>query len=318
MQPCRRPPLAHLQGTSPDVLHEVVVAKDSYETPLWFWSHYVKSEALTVDVHASAFNAVAPRYITKADDPASLDEPLPRAQKMALGLLVPSLSLASCDVVIVAVIVAVIVIVTVVSSPSCHLRATGCTASSCGSTLRTGASARASNQRWRAACARCASAGAGWWHCCPLLFQDAVSSSASNSLRLRRVLKLRRLSCRFHTYVQHAHEVHYLRDKVAFLNPFMGKQGEHQTPLIVAIWRAGAPSEVPPRWSASLAAPSRSQSSADLLRVRRCRACGKWRLLPRHQATESAAGAFECCELWDERRASCASCGAGHVVCSWV
>ena len=287
VQPCRRPPLAHLQGASPDVLHEVVVAKDSYETPSWVWSHYVKSEALTVDVHASAFNAVAPRYITKADDPASLDEPLPRAKKLALGLSVPpSLSLAPC-----------------VSSPSCHLRATGCTASGCGSTLRTGASARASNRRWRAACARCASAGAGWWHCCPsTLSRRGELSSASNSLRLRRVLTLRRFSFRFHTYVQHAHEVHYLRDKVAFLNPFMGKQGEYQTPLIVATWRAGAPSEVPPRWSASLAAPSPSQSPADLLRVRRCRACGKWRLLPRHQATEPAAGAFECRELWDARR----------------
>ena len=176
VQPCRRPPLAHLQGASPDVLHEVVVAKDSYETPSWVWSHYVKSEALTVDVHASAFNAVAPRYITKADDPASLDEPLPRAKKLALGLSVPpSLSLAPC-----------------VSSPSCHLRATGCTASGCGSTLRTGASARASNRRWRAACARCASAGAGWWHCClSTLSRRGELSSASNSLRLRRVLTLR-------------------------------------------------------------------------------------------------------------------------------
>jgi hypothetical protein len=76
------PTLQHLQGASPDVLHEVVVAKDSYETPSWVWSHYVKSEALTVDVHASAFNAVASRYITKADDPWSLDEPPPRAKKV--------------------------------------------------------------------------------------------------------------------------------------------------------------------------------------------------------------------------------------------
>ena len=146
------PTLQHLQGASPDVLHEVVVAKDSYETPSWVWSHYVKSEALTVDVHASAFNAVASRYITKADDPWSLDEPPPRAKKVGAWPLSPHapLSLASC-----------------VSLPSCHLRATGCTASGCGSTLRTGASARASSRRWRAACARCASAGAGWWHCCP-------------------------------------------------------------------------------------------------------------------------------------------------------
>ena len=79
------------------MLHEVVVAKDSYETPSWVWSHYVKSEALTVDVHASAFNAVAPRYITKADGPASLDEPLPRAKKVgAWPLSPPSRSLASC------------------------------------------------------------------------------------------------------------------------------------------------------------------------------------------------------------------------------
>ena len=67
------------------------------------------------------------------------------------------------------------------------------------------------------------------------------------------------------------------------------------------------------RWQLRWWCPS--QSPADLLRVRRCRACSKWRLLPRHQATEPPAGAFECCELWDERRASC---GAGHVVCSWV
>ena len=101
-------------------------------------------------------------------------------------------------------------------------------------------------------------------------------------------------SHRFHAYVQHADEVHYLRDKVAFLNPFMGAQGEYQTPLIVVIWRPGPPPEVAPRWSASPASPSPSPPAADLLRVRRCRACGKWRLLPRHQTIEPAAGAFEC------------------------
>jgi len=241
-QPCRRPPLAHLQGASPDVLHEVVVAKDSYETPSWVWSHYVQSEALTVDVHASAFNAVAPRYITKADDPASLDE------MHGVGLWLNPAYGSKCK----------------------------------GIEPTLARCVRAVRER-------------GCW--------------------LVALLPLYSFKTWFHTYVQHAHEVHYLRDKVAFLNPFMGKQGEYQTPLIVAIWRAGIPSEVPPRWSASLAAPSPCQSPADLLRVRRCRACGKWRLLPRHQATEPAAGAFECCELWDERRASC---GAGHVVCSWV
>ena len=55
------------------MLHELVVAKDSYETPAWVWAHYVQSEDLTVDVNSSAFNAVTPRYITAADGPDSLD-----------------------------------------------------------------------------------------------------------------------------------------------------------------------------------------------------------------------------------------------------
>ena len=303
-QPCRRPPLAHLQGASPDVLHEVVVAKDSYETPSWVWSHYVQSEALTVDVHASAFNAVAPRYITKADDPASLDEPLPRAKKLALGFSVPPPSVWPLVSRRPAAIFA---------PQDARRRAV---AQPCVREQVQGHRTDAGALRARGARARVLAGGTA----APLLFQDVVSSlllqtPCACTVCLHRVLTLRHFSFRFHTYVQHAHEVHYLRDKVAFLNPFMGKQGEHQTPLIVAIWRAGIPSEVPPRWSASLAAPSPSQSPADLLRVRRCRACGKWRLLPRHQATEPAAGAFECRELWDARRASC---DAGHVVCSWV
>ena len=55
------------------MLHEAVVAKDSYETPAWLFEYYVKREALTVDVSASALNAVAPKYITAADSPSELD-----------------------------------------------------------------------------------------------------------------------------------------------------------------------------------------------------------------------------------------------------
>ena len=63
------------------MLHELVVAKDCYETPAWVWSYYVRNQELTVDVHASAFNAVAPRYLTAADGVDALDEPVPRARK---------------------------------------------------------------------------------------------------------------------------------------------------------------------------------------------------------------------------------------------
>lgn len=106
---------------------------------------------------------------------------------------------------------------------------------------------------------------------------------------------------------------------MAFLNPYMGQQGEYQTPLIVAIWRPGAVPTAPPRWEASTATeqPRRGalRDPADLLRLRRCCVCRAWRLLPRHQVDEPADGQFECGLLRDERRASCT---AGHVVCSWT
>ena len=50
--------------------------------------------------------------------------------------------------------------------------------------------------------------------------------------------------------MQCANEVHYLKEKVSFLNPYMGVQGEYQTPLIIAIWRPGAVPSAPPRWEA--------------------------------------------------------------------
>jgi hypothetical protein len=113
----------------------------------------------------------------------------------------------------------------------------------------------------------------------------------------------------FHTSVQQAHEVHYLRDKAAFLNPFMSEQGEYIAPLIVAIWRSGQPPDEAPRWAPSAAqppSPDALASPADQIRVRRCRRCAAWWLLPRHQVDEPAEGAFECGSIRDTRRASCA------------
>ena len=55
------------------LLHELVVAKDNYETPAWIWKHYVARESLTVDVQASALNAGAPTYVNPADPTTALD-----------------------------------------------------------------------------------------------------------------------------------------------------------------------------------------------------------------------------------------------------
>ena len=58
---------------APGLLHEIVVAKDSYETPAWLWRHYVERESLTVDANATASNAVTPTYLTAADPPTALE-----------------------------------------------------------------------------------------------------------------------------------------------------------------------------------------------------------------------------------------------------
>ena len=127
--------------------------------------------------------------------------------------------------------------------------------------------------------------------------------------------------------MQRAHEVHYLRHKVSFTNPFMeGELGDYIGSLIVVIWRPGPiPSEAP-RWQASEAQPKKQESlqSEQALHVRRCVACGKWRLLPRHQPDVwSAAGeqspaaetpAFRCASILDDRRNTCEG---PQPVCTW-
>ena len=123
----------------------------------------------------------------------------------------------------------------------------------------------------------------------------------------------------FHRYVMSAHEVHYLRHKVTFSNPFMaGRLNESFSPQIVAIWRPGVPPVAPPFWVASDAVQPVGSPSREFLRVRRCCRCGKWRLLPRHQVelggTAAPAAPFECARLCDASRNSCE---APQPVCSW-
>lgn len=120
--------------------------------------------------------------------------------------------------------------------------------------------------------------------------------------------------------------MHYLRSAVSFGNPFMDTApGDYVGSIFVAIWRPGPAPAQPPRWRESPAVrPARAVCGAggaepevELLRVRRCSACRKWRLLPRHQAEGAWAGAgghFECSALADRRHASCS---APQLVFTW-
>ena len=113
--------------------------------------------------------------------------------------------------------------------------------------------------------------------------------------------------------MQRAHEVHYLVDKVAFSNPYMDQLGEYERPMLVAIWRPGPRPAEPPRWqSCGAQPPSRSAAPdpADRLRVRRCSACGAWRLLPRYSEL-APTDSFKCSVLGE------ASCASPHAACSW-
>ena len=53
----------HIVGDSPDLIHEQVVAKDSYETPAWIFEYFVAREHLSVDINSSAFNTVLSQYV---------------------------------------------------------------------------------------------------------------------------------------------------------------------------------------------------------------------------------------------------------------
>ena len=235
----------------PALLHETIVVKDNYETPVWVAQHYIAAESLEVDVHASALNALAPLYVTAADGEAAIAAL--RGQRLWLN---PAYG-ARC-----------IGIEPALRRLMGAVRVRGCTL-----------------------VALLPAVNFGTW---------------------------------FHEFVQQAHEVHYLRDKVGFLNPYMdGVLGEYIPPLLVAIWRPGPPPASPPVWQASEArrpeAAAQRAGPADLLRVRRCTGCGVWRLLPRHQVEsvggEGAAGAgFRCEQLADGRRNWC---GGPHVVCTW-
>ena len=101
-----------------------------------------------------------------------------------------------------------------------------------------------------------------------------------------------------------ADEVHYLRDRLAFTNPFMHfVNSDYMYPFVLAVWRSAEPPCTTPPWlplSLERAPPS---DAAQRLRLRRCTVCGKHRMLPRYQAEPAAP--FICASLADPRYARC-------------
>ena len=103
-----------------------------------------------------------------------------------------------------------------------------------------------------------------------------------------------------------ADELYYLRDKVCFANPFVAGGGsDYFTSMALVVW-GPAPAAEKPALTPLVLPRVEEGDPAQLLRVRRCADCGKYRLLPRHQA-EPAGGAFVCARLGDPRFASCAA-----------
>lgn len=95
----------------------------------------------------------------------------------------------------------------------------------------------------------------------------------------------------------------YLRDKVRFTNPFLDEvSGDYMFSFVLVVWEA-APSEVSPIMQPLDLPRAEASDPAQLLRVRRCGVCGKYRILPRYQS--DPVGKFVCASLADTRFASC-------------
>eukprot|EP00308_Calcidiscus_leptoporus_P022382 CAMPEP_0119367840 /NCGR_PEP_ID=MMETSP1334-20130426/14572_1 /TAXON_ID=127549 /ORGANISM="Calcidiscus leptoporus, Strain RCC1130" /LENGTH=343 /DNA_ID=CAMNT_0007384337 /DNA_START=113 /DNA_END=1141 /DNA_ORIENTATION=+ len=110
----------------------------------------------------------------------------------------------------------------------------------------------------------------------------------------------------WHTFVMRAESVHFLTEKVHFLNPLLDAvPSDYMFPLVLVVWEPAPPIGI--AVFKSLALPRAGVSDpGQLLRVRRCCVCSKFRVLPRHQA-EPPGERFTCGDLADPRFASCAS-----------
>ena len=101
----------------------------------------------------------------------------------------------------------------------------------------------------------------------------------------------------------HADVIYYLRSKVRFGNPFLDSvDAEYMYSFVLVLWE---PERAPaaPLWHPLELPRDAPSDPAQLLRVRRCSLCGKYRVLPRYQPEPS--GVFTCGALADARVAAC-------------
>ena len=102
-----------------------------------------------------------------------------------------------------------------------------------------------------------------------------------------------------------ADAVYYFRSKVRFTNPFFEEvSSDYFYSFVLAVWEPTLAPSTPTLQP--LVLPRVEESDwAQLLRIRRCTCCGKYRILPRYQAEPEVP--FECRALADSRVASCAA-----------
>ena len=103
-----------------------------------------------------------------------------------------------------------------------------------------------------------------------------------------------------------ADAVYYLRSKVRFSNPFFDEVGsDYFYSFVLAVWEP-TPAPTTPTLQPLVLPRVEGSDRAQLLRIRRCIRCGKYRVLPRYQA-EQPEVPFECGALADSHVASCAA-----------
>ena len=110
----------------------------------------------------------------------------------------------------------------------------------------------------------------------------------------------------WHDHVMRADAVYYLREKVRFTNPFLDEvRGDYFYSFVLVRWEA-QPATTPAAMQPLEFCHEASDvepDAAQLLRIRRCCACGKYRVLPRYQPEPPQP--FDCGALADTRFASC-------------
>lgn len=102
-----------------------------------------------------------------------------------------------------------------------------------------------------------------------------------------------------------ASQIYYLREKVRFTNPFLNDvPADYYYSFVLVKWESLPAAEQRPWLPLDLPRVA-ANDPAQLLRVRRCTSCGKYRVLPRHQSEPCEP--FVCSALHDQRIASCSA-----------